>query len=183
MPPVKRDFALLREAEWTYAFGVPWPQPRDWSGLGAQFYNRAYLLVCPQCGEVWCRATCMGADQHDLLHPTWCVRERFCERCLPQYLAIREFVNPYTAWAPTHCPGSVLSVSRHEDSDTPSTLLWFELLAALPSALRRRELLLWARLDLALNPPQPQKEPASDEHPTASDSLVQFAEPASGNPP
>lgn len=170
----KRDFSLLVDGQWEVAIGVRWPQPREYSDTLSHTYNRSYILICPECGEAWCRSLAFDMPEpYNEFLPTYCVRERYCASCLAAFVTNNERLSPYDPWHPTYAPGCILSSSRHEMHDVPSTLLWSEQLAALPRTLCLRELTCWARLDLACNPLPPAKEPAPDD--SNSNALVTFA--------
>lgn len=158
----KRDFSLLVDGQWQFFLGLAWPQPREYADTLTHTYNRSYVLICPECGDAWCRSPCANApDAPSDFLPHWCIRERYCAACLIAFVQNNERLSPYDPWHPTYAPGCILSSSRQEMYDAPSSLLWYEQLQALPRTLRYRELQCWARLDLACNPlPQPAVEPS-----------------------
>ena len=167
-----RDFALCDSGVWTFCYGIRWPQPRESFDCASQWYNRSFALACPECALVWCRSQVHNPPTEAIgFVPTWCLRERYCASCMQSFYGRESYANPYDAWHPTYCPGTILSVSRHEQLETPSSILWYEQLASLPRDWRYRELRLWAQLDLLCNPPPP-KEPAPDDR--NSDPLVTF---------
>lgn len=186
----RRNFIVREVGSW---FGVEWPrpqllQPMSWEVVD---YYRDYVLVCPVCGEVWCRSTCEAPDVRK--GPDWAspaqlskfdVRTRHCELHMEAYVGEEmRWRGEFVSWQPTCSPGSALSIAHTVYGDFPPTPHWELMLRCLPEPMRQRELRLWARLDSLLNPhAESTTEPAPDTATAESVPPLQLEQPREHEP-
>lgn len=130
-------------------FSMDWPEPSRNAYLQTNLYTyyQPYVLICPGCGTLWCRASCSRPPD-----AIWSIRARWCEHCMQGYFKWYSRMYEGRLIPSQHCPGTILSFDDkllHEgaDHDTWEACFW-----ALPEPWRTRELQLWCQFDSLCNP-------------------------------